>query len=244
MRKSVFITGVSSGIGLELAREYLYRGAHVFGVSRRPTPIQHDLFRFESLDLLDDQSVPSVLQKLFGDKNRLDIAILNAGVLGHVKDIQDASIDEMKATMNTNVWANKLLLDVLLKQIDSILQIVTISSGAAIIGNRGWSGYAISKAALNMLTQLYAAENLQTHFAAMAPGQVDTAMQDYICDLPSDDRFETVETAKSRRGTAAMPKPEMARAMLVDVIDQLPILVESGQFVDVRELPEANSQPK
>ncbi|MCP3870534.1 MAG: SDR family NAD(P)-dependent oxidoreductase [Gammaproteobacteria bacterium] len=44
-------------------------------------------------------------------------------------------------------------------------QIVMISSGAAVLGNQGWGGYAISKAALSMLARLYAHEFTQTHIS-------------------------------------------------------------------------------
>ena len=78
--------------------------------------------------------------------------------------------------MKINVWSNKVICDWLLKSIPEIYQIVFMSSGAAVNGNRGWGSYSLSKATLNMLAKLYAAEAKQTHFSALAPGLVDTAI--------------------------------------------------------------------
>ena len=43
--------------------------------------------------------------------------------------------------MDVNVWTNKVLIDVLFEQLDSIDQIVAISSGATGSGARGWNAY-------------------------------------------------------------------------------------------------------
>lgn len=60
--------------------------------------------------------------------------------------------------MDINVWANKLIIDDLAARHVAPRRIVLISSGAGVVGNHGWGAYALSKAALNMLAQLYAHE--------------------------------------------------------------------------------------
>ena len=62
----VFITGVSSGIGLALAREYLRQGVAVYGVSRREPNelINEPKFHFERVDLANSQTVPGALKRL------------------------------------------------------------------------------------------------------------------------------------------------------------------------------------
>ena len=65
--------------------------------------------------------------------------------------------------MQINVWANKLIIDTLLANINNVKQIVGISSGASQSGARSWNGYALSKAALNMLISIYSAEVSNTH---------------------------------------------------------------------------------
>lgn len=238
MSQSVFITGVSSGIGFGLAQEYLRRGDVVYGASRRtPDGLVGDNFHFLSLDLCDTANVQSSLPKFLPANTNLDAVVLNAGILGSIGDMKDTSIAEMKQTMDINVWSCKTVLDALIHHC-SIKNVISISSGAAVNGNRGWNGYSISKAALNMLTSLYARENPDIHFAAVAPGLVDTAMQDYLCGHVSDPRFPSLETLKSRRGTDEMPKPDILAKKLVSLFDSVEKHVESGGFVDVRHLPE------
>ena len=85
-----------------------------------------------------------------------------------------------------------------------------------------------------MLTQLYARENESTHFAAIAPGLVDTAMQDYLCGQPDDERFTSLEALKSRRGTDEMPAPNSAAKKLIPFFERVKTELESGKFADIR----------
>ncbi len=238
MPQTVLITGTSSGIGEALAARYLESGWNVWGVSRRPNAKleEFEQYRFLSLDLTDWSKVESEAPKFFSENDSLELVILNAGALGEIRDMSRVSLDELNRLMDINVWANKILLDILFGSISEIRQVVAISSGAAVNGNRGWNGYSISKAALNMLIQLYAREQESTHFCALAPGLVDTAMQDYLCELPEDPRYLAVEKLKAARNTEAMPSPEKAATMLQDTISRLPDLVESGKFADVRTM--------
>lgn len=240
----VLITGVSSGIGHALAHEYLRRGWTVFGLSRR-TPdslLVHKEFHFQTLDLTDPPAVMLQVPALVEATDKLDLVILNAGVLGRIADMSQVSIDELQSTMRTNVWANKTLLDVLLDGRRKVSQVVTISSGAAVNGNRGWNGYAISKAALNMLTQLYAAENRETHFSAVAPGLVDTAMQDQLCGMTDQvERFPSLGVLQAKRGGPEMPEAIQLAPRLADYLQQLPDHIESGDFVDIRQPLSKNS---
>lgn len=234
----VFITGVSSGIGLGLAQAYLNRGCEVLGTSRRePDSLKENpQFRFESADLSEPDSVEAPLTRLLADIDRLDLVILNAGRLGFFGDLSDSPPDDLQRTMTVNVWSCKAVLDVLFKPDIPIAQVVTMSSGAAVNGNRGWSGYSISKAALNMLTKLYATERPDTHFCAFAPGLVDTAIQDELLSREPDERYAAVEVLRSKRGTQDMPQPDVAAERFIPVFERLPQLVDSGDFTDIRKL--------
>lgn len=240
MKEVVLITGVSSGIGNRLAHEYLDRGANVIGISRRSPEdlLQSDGFLHLSIDLSDERQISSELQQSLPEDWPIQTLILNAGILGQLADMKDTSLEDLKTLMNVNVWANKTVLDAVLQRYSTIKKVITISSGAAVNGNRGWSGYSISKVALNMLTMLYARENENVHFAAIAPGLVDTAMQDYLCGHKQDERFKSLEVLKSKRGTGEMPSPAEAAKKLILLFDSVEKYVESGGFVDIRHLPQ------
>ncbi len=239
MSERVFITGVSSGIGAGLAAYYLRAGWEVLGCSRREPShlIGQSNFHFVSCDLSRFDQVPAAMEKLFEGTDRCDLAVLNSGVLSPFGDMQSVTIEQCQQVMAVNVWSNKAILDWLLPSPIVLRQVVTISSGAAVNGNRGWNAYSISKAALNMLTLLYAREAPETHFTALAPGLVDTAMQEELCNLPRDGRYPTLETLRSKRGTADMPDGDQLAPRLAEVFTELPKQVESGEFVDIRKLP-------
>nr|VFK54944.1 MAG: NAD(P)-dependent dehydrogenase, short-chain alcohol dehydrogenase family [Candidatus Kentron sp. TUN]VFK61130.1 MAG: NAD(P)-dependent dehydrogenase, short-chain alcohol dehydrogenase family [Candidatus Kentron sp. TUN] len=238
--KNVFITGISSGLGYALTAAYLDRNWQVFGVSRR-TPenlAKHPHFRFCSLDLRQHSYTGPVLKGLLANVEKLDLAILNAGIASRFDDLSNVPLDDLKDVMDVNVWANKTVIDHLYADDRIVKQIVTMSSGASILGNRGWAGYSLSKATLNMLTKLYAQEYTDTHFCAFAPGVIETPMAEQLCKQLSDDqRFFAIEAFCAKRNTPAMLTPKQAAEKILHAIEQLPILVESGEFTDIRSLP-------
>jgi NAD(P)-dependent dehydrogenase (short-subunit alcohol dehydrogenase family) len=81
MARNVFLTGVSSGIGLGLAQECLRRGDAVFALGRRPPPADaldpahRDRFRFAACDLAAFDAIPGAVASLLGGLRRLDLAI-------------------------------------------------------------------------------------------------------------------------------------------------------------------------
>ena len=236
---NIFITGVSSGIGHALATKYLAAGHNVWGVSRRePADLAAQKnFAFASVDLRDHAATTAALSNFLAPVEAFDLAILNAGILSPFADMSEAKLDDLRESMEINVWANKTVLDVLFADGRTIDQVIAISSGAAVNGNRGWNGYSVSKAALNMLTMLYAREQPETHFTALAPGIIDTAMQATIAAEPHDERFPALASLRQRRGTPAMPGPHDAADDLIAAIERLPDLVESGSFADIRKPP-------
>ena len=242
----VLITGTSRGIGKSLAERYHALGWQVWGLARTQPDEQagRALAVFRQVDVGNLDALLGEMDNLFeqgetagpaGSDGNLDLVILNAGMLGEIADLSDTSLPDLKRLMDVNLWANKLILDAVFRRFQP-KQVVAISSGASVNGNRGWGGYSLSKAALNMLIRLAAAENPDTHLVALAPGLVDTAMQEYLCSRQADDRFAAVETIKSKRHTTEMPLPDTAAVRLAEVISQLPERTPSGSFVDIRQL--------
>ena len=230
---NVFITGVSSGIGLGLTRSVHQHGANVYACSRRTPENVADL-KFQSIDLSKLDEIKAPLVELLSGVDHLECLILNAGVLGDIQDLSESSITALKYTMDVNLWSNKVVLDTIFEVIPKIDQVIAISSGAAVNGNRGWSGYSISKAALNMMVKLYAAERPESHFVAFAPGLVDTAIQDDLLSR-EDDRFPSLKALKGARGTERMPKPDQFSQTFQMVYRDL-LEYPSGLFLDIRRL--------
>ncbi len=242
MTKSVFITGNSGGLGYGLTEEYLSLGYEVYGLSRRGCAgIDHPALHDVRCDLAQTSAIVPALEALLGEVRSLSLVFLNAGVLGDIRDVTDTPLADIRAVMDINVWANKIILDWLHPRNLEIDQIVTISSGAAVKSHKGWGAYSLSKATLNMLTQVYAPEYPHTHLCALAPGLIDTAMQDHLCD-PDEvdaDRYPSVKKLRDARGTDGMPTPRAAAQRLAQVLPKLKDY-PSGGFVDVRTMDTAS----
>jgi NAD(P)-dependent dehydrogenase (short-subunit alcohol dehydrogenase family) len=236
--KKVLLTGVHTGLGHALARECLDRGAQVWAISREEPEdlVEREGWTFRVLDLRWFEEIRHGLEGLLEGAGSLDLAVLNAGVLGPVRDMADISLDEIRSVMDVNVWANKELLDGLWALDHVPAQVLGISSGASSNGSGGWGPYSISKAALNLLMRVYADERPETHFTAVAPGIVDTAMTRWLRDEADDDeRHRATGRVRAAFAEGRTRTPEEAAKRLLDL---LPRFREepSGAFVDVRDL--------
>jgi NAD(P)-dependent dehydrogenase (short-subunit alcohol dehydrogenase family) len=234
---NILITGTSSGLGFGLAKLYLDEKHSVFGISRRQNQELNEYknFKFLSQDISHFEELKPKLAAFLEGQTKFDLVILNAGILNEIKDLFFTSLDEIEKVMDVNVWANKVLIDLLFRRLDSIDQIVAISSGASVSGSRGWNAYSLSKATLNMLISLYSKEFLQTHFCALAPGLIDSQMQDYIFDLPEEKNFPAIKKLKEAKKSNQMPGVEKAAEIVSNAIQKVKNY-ESGLFVDVRDL--------
>jgi NAD(P)-dependent dehydrogenase (short-subunit alcohol dehydrogenase family) len=212
----VLITGISRGIGYGLAKYYLQRGDEVIGLGRS-NPFGE--IEFYKVDMRAFEKLSKIASRI---KN-IDLAILNAGVLGEIKELKEWSIKELEDVFDVNVWANKILID----ELDA-KKIVAISSGAGVNGNKGWGGYSLSKCALNMMVKIYAKE-IDKKIYALAPGVIETEMVKKVISVDKN-KFPSV-----KRVEAGMVDLEKGIERIVKAIERLDEF-ESGSFVDVREL--------
>ncbi len=231
MSKSVFITGIGSGYGKALAELFLSKGFNIYALSRHLPENLTGKIHFKKCDLLALETVYKSTEELLKGIEKLDLVILNAGILTPLKDIHDTPIYEMNQMMDINVWANKVILDVLIDREISVEQIIAISSGASVNGNRGWHGYSISKAALNMLIKLYSREMEKTHLIALAPGLIMTPMLEEFVLSADENRFPSVKRIKD----APKMTPEEAANVLYSNLEKLKSF-PTGSYVDIRKI--------
>ncbi len=235
--RNVFVSGIHTGLGHALARRLLDDGARVFAISRvAPGDLRDEpSLAFRELDLRRHERIPEVVRDLLAGVDRIGAAILNAGVLGEIKDLRETTVGELRAVMDVNVWANKLLIDAVLGLGIEVKQVVGISSGAALNGSGGWGAYAISKSALNLLLRVYSHEHPRTHFTAVAPGIIDTGMTREVASRTDDPRHPANARVRAalEEGRAMSPADGAARLLAC-----LPALLDhpSGAYVDVRKM--------
>ena len=231
---NALITGVSRGLGRGIAEEFLDKGYQVYGLSRSGNAFAANL-KHENCDLTDFEKIPDVLSQLLSGVDHLDVVVLNAGILGEIKHMQETSIEELQEIMNINVWSNKVILDYLLNSNIKVGQVLLMSSGAAVLGNKGWGRYALSKASLNMLGKLYAHEFSGTHITSIAPGLIDTDMMSYLTDNADSEAFPALKRLQAARGTEVMQSPRQAAERIFEALGPLKTY-ESGSFVDLRQI--------
>jgi benzil reductase ((S)-benzoin forming) len=223
---NILITGTSSGLGLELAKQLSVK-YNVFGISRSRT----ELNIYQAIcDLSKIENIESTLDRLLFDAN-IDTVIFNASALGELKIAQKINYSELKYLFDLNFFSIKIILDYLLKN-QKLKRVITISSGASIKPYYGWFSYCTTKAALNHLISCYAIENKDIKFISLAPGHIKSKMQDYISTI---DSREIPSVKKFQETYDNMPSPKNVAAKILFKMDDI-LSFESGSFVDLRDL--------
>lgn len=187
MSRRICITGVSRGLGLNLAEAALQAGDEVIGVSRSTTEgirrLQSEFGdRFEAvpMDLADALKQPTALKQLLPLNRPVDVLILNAALAvdGLATDLTMTDVRQM---FEVNVFAGmelgRLFIRNRLAQ-GGGGQIISLSSIAAHEGFTGLSAYAASKSALEAWTRTIAREWKRKGIRAnaLAVGFMDTDM--------------------------------------------------------------------
>lgn len=173
MTQNVFITGSNRGIGLELTREYLIRGAHVVATCRQPdqaTQLQQLQNQYaHTLTILpltvdDPDSLATCARTVTDHLTTLDILINNAGIYPQTPESQKfgyLEAEPMRQVLEINSIAPVLVTQALapLLKRGTNPRLIMVSSGmGSIDGVKSTNGmsYRMSKAALNMATRVLA----------------------------------------------------------------------------------------
>ena len=95
MKKVVFITGASSGIGKSIGEYLYYKGFTVYGTSRNPENISDSLFTLVKLDVRNEQSIQQTIALVLEKESKIDVLINNAGV-GITGPLEEIPLNEIK----------------------------------------------------------------------------------------------------------------------------------------------------
>jgi len=163
MEKVAVVTGTSSGIGFETALTLAREGYYTYATMRDTTKSDKikELGQKENLnidvlelDVDDENSVKTAIQKILDQKQRIDVLVNNAG-WGLWGCVEDVSVDEFKAQFDTNFFSIiRLIQEVaptMRKQGSGT--IVNISSVVGRIGFPASPAYISSKFALEGLSE-------------------------------------------------------------------------------------------
>lgn len=183
--KHLVITGITSGLGLALARLLLKNGHTVYGCGRRDdplTPAEAEAFQgryyFQQLDIMDFAACQSWAEKC-QQSDAIDYLVHNAAAIHENANLWEMDREQMERVVDVNIKGSfnvlQAFLPGMLKQKQGVA--ITLSSGAGRMGIPKISGYCASKWAVEGMMKTLA-EELPAPMAAipMSPGIVDTDM--------------------------------------------------------------------
>ena len=188
-KKIAFITGISRGIGLEIAKSFVNDDYYVIGTSRSSFRINEELNSEHcmhlSMDVTDRKQISSCFDELKKINKIPNVLINNAGI---TKDqlflrMKEHDWDDVINSNLTSVFnITKLFIKSMVK--DRYGKIINISSVAGLMGNPGQVNYSASKAGLGGFTRALAKEVAARNITVncIAPGFIETDMTNHFQD--------------------------------------------------------------
>lgn len=222
------ITGATRGLGLAMAQQLAQTGGHLVTISRREvsglamlakqhgtilTQIQGELSNHADL-----KRIGQALAQALSNANKACI-VHNAGMVTPILPAdQITELEPVSTAFEANIVAPIYLTGIFLDATRqaSDRRIMLISSGAGRKGTHSWGVYCATKAAMDRYAEVVSVEaHPNTRVASMAPGVIDTPMQETIratpkAVFPVRERFENMH----RDGALAKPE-ETARRLLI-----------------------------
>lgn len=237
--KRALITGGTSGIGLESAKQFLNEGARVVVTGVNPDSIAKakDQLGSEVLVLQADSADVEAQKKLALDIRdhfgQLDIAFLNAGV--SVWMPIEAWTEEMfDRSFDINVKGPYFLIQALLPVFANPASVVLNTSVSAHVGDANSSVYAATKAALLNMSKTFSTELLGrgVRLNAVSPGPVDTPLYDKL-GIPVEYREQVNAEIVSAIPAGRFGTPEeIAKAVVYLASDESKWTIGSEIIVD------------
>ncbi len=212
-QRTILITGGTSGIGLELARQLLAQGNTVIVTGRdqekidaakRAVPGVH---AFQS-DVSDPAAITTLHANVLAQFPALDILVNNAGIMRNLNLNQDRDLTDVTREIETNLSGPVRMIQKFLPHLktrpDAL--IVNVSSGLAFVPMSASPVYSATKAAMHSLSQSLRAQLDGTGVTVveLAPPGVETPL------------FRKEFEAETK-GQKAMPVPELAQKAIAGI---------------------------
>lgn len=189
--KIALVTGATRGIGRAIAEELVAKGAFVLGTATSEKGAESiSAYLGEKgkgfvLNVADEQSIESTLEKLKAEFGDIDILVNNAGItrdnlLMRMKD--DEWFDILQTNLTSVYRLSKAMLRSMMKK--RFGRIITIGSVVGSMGNPGQANYCAAKAGLIGFSKALAKEVASRGITVnvIAPGFIATDMTDVLTD--------------------------------------------------------------
>jgi len=230
--KTLFITGVSSGLGNALAREALAAGHRVIGTLRREadrqvfaglSPQAHGIL----LDVTDYARLETVVADVEKEHGPVDVLVNNAGY-GHEGILEESPLEELRQQFEVNVFAAVAVIKAFLPAFRERRRghIINITSMGGTITFPGISYYCGSKFALEGISAALGQElaPFGVHVTAVAPGSFRTdwagrSMRRTPRSIPDyDEQFAPIRAAREAKSGKQLGDPRKAAQALLQLI--------------------------
>jgi NAD(P)-dependent dehydrogenase (short-subunit alcohol dehydrogenase family) len=232
--KTVFITGVSSGLGRAFANELLNAGYKVVGTVRKPESIVD----FEALkpgqafayvlDVKNQDLIKQVIGKVEEEVGAIEVLINNAGY-GHEGILEESSMEELRDQFEVNVFGPVAVMQAVLPFMRKRRKghIINVTSMGGLMTMPGISFYCGSKFALEGISSSLGKElkSFGIFVTALEPGQFRTdwagrsmfraarSIQDY------DAVFEPIRAARMTKSGNQPGDPSKAGRAVITLIE-------------------------
>ncbi|MGJ0431008.1 SDR family oxidoreductase [Methylobacter sp.] len=192
VKRTVLVTGASSGIGRAIARNLLNQGHHVIGLSRDRTRFTRPMTNFSAvqLDLSQLRELPQKLRELIQTFPDIDAVVFSAG-RGQFGSVEEFSYEQIEALMTLNFTSQAFLTRALLPSLKRKARsdLIFIGSEAALKGSRKGAIYCASKFAVRGFTQALREEcgRSNVRVCLINPGMVKTEFFEQLSFEPGDE---------------------------------------------------------
>ncbi|CAM3878892.1 NAD(P)-dependent dehydrogenase, short-chain alcohol dehydrogenase family [Pseudomonas synxantha] len=237
--KYTLITGGTSGIGLETARQFLAEGATVAITGRSENALLAakrelgDAVLSIQSDAGDAAGQKALARRIAGLWPRLDVLFVNAGDVTHrsIEDWDEAAWDQL---MQTNLKGPFFLIQALTPLLSNPSSVILCGSVSARIGLAQSSAYAASKAGLLSLARTLSGELIERGIRVngLSPGPTETAALGKL-GLPAAEQEALRERIRQLVPIGRLGTPwELAKAAVYLASDESTFVVGTELLVD------------
>ena len=174
------VTGASRGLGLALARALDERGWRLVVDARGGDELVEATADLSNVAAIPGDVADSEHRRALVDAagERIDLVVNNASLLGPSPQpaLADYPLETLQEVYDTNVFGPLALLQAALPHMPEGAALLNITSDAGVEPYEGWGGYGSSKAALEQLTAILAAEQPRLRVYWVDPGDMRTQM--------------------------------------------------------------------
>lgn len=185
--KTIIVTGAGGGVGRELTRELLSRGASVAALdinkealqeTKQLSEAQSKKISIHVIDITDEDAIGRISEEVKRIHGSVDGIINNAGIIQPFIGVNELGNEKIRQVMDINFYGTlnlvKALLPEFLKRPEA--HIVNVSSMGGFLPVPGQSVYGASKAAVKLMTEGLHSELIETNVnvSIVFPGAIET----------------------------------------------------------------------